>query len=201
MGTGRWLAVCAAAVLAAVPAVLPAQQTPEQVVQAYYGHHRAGELDRVVALTHPRALEAFKSGIGRFMALVGDEGDSPFGEIGDLENMSADSAYLMFLQEMGSGDQEELEELFEELQVQPLGHVMQGDSVAHVVSEASTRFSGVTARQMMVTTLRRHGSRWLVDPGEGLVGMMAGGMMPLLMTAGMEAGMAGVLDDEEDHDH
>lgn len=201
MGTGRWLAACAAAVLAAVPAALPAQQTPEQVVQAYYGHYRAGELDRVVALTHPRALEAFKSGVGRFMALTGDGEDSPFGEMGDLENMPADSAYLMFMQEMGAGEEEELEELFGALQVQPLGHVLQGDSVAHVVYDASTAFSGVTARQVMVITLRRHGSQWLVDPGDGLVGMLAGGMMPLLMTAGMEAGMAGVLDDEEDHDH
>ena len=198
MGTGRWLAACAA-VLAAVPAALPAQQTPEEVVQAYYTHYRAGELDRVVALTHPRALEAFKSGFGRFMALAADDEDSPFGEIGDLENLPADSAYLRFMQ---SADEDGgFEEIFGALQVQTLGHVMQGDSVAHVVADASTAFSGVTARQVMVVTLRRHGSRWLVDPGDGLMGMMAGGMMPLLMAAGMEAGMAGMLGDEEDHDH
>ncbi|HEX2076709.1 MAG TPA: hypothetical protein VHG08_03340 [Longimicrobium sp.] len=200
MGTGRWLAVCAAAVLAAVPAALPAQQTPEQVVQAYYGHYRAGELDRVVALTHPRSLEAFKSSIGRFMAFAGDEEDSPFGEMGDLESLPADSAYLVFMQGAGQ-EEEEYRELFGALQVQPLGHVLQGDSVAHVVFEASTELSGVSAREVMVITLRRQGSQWLVDPGGNLLDMVAGGMMPLLMRAGMEAGMSGMLDDEEDHDH
>jgi hypothetical protein len=100
MACSRWLAGCAAAVLAAVPAALPAQ-TPEEVVRAYYGHYGAGELDRMVALTHPRALEAFKSSIGRMMAFIGDEDESLFGELGDLENMSADSAYLVFLREWG----------------------------------------------------------------------------------------------------
>jgi hypothetical protein len=88
------------------------------------------------------------------------------------------------------------------LQVQPLGHVMQGDSVAYVVSEASTKFSGVSARQVTVVTLRRHQSRWLVDPGSNLMDMLVGGMTSLLMAAGMEAGMAGVFaGDDEDHDH
>lgn len=199
MGTGRWLAACAATVLAAVPAALSAQQTPEEVVQAYYGHYRAGELDRVVALTHPLALEAFKSSIGRFMAFAGDDEDSPFAGMGDLESMSADSAYLAFMQ--GAGEEEGFSEIFGALQVQPLGHVMQGDSVAHVVAEAATEFSGITARQVMVVTLRRHGSHWLVDPGGNLMAMMAGGMMPLLMAAGMEAGMSGMLGGEDDHDH
>ncbi|HEX8243772.1 MAG TPA: hypothetical protein VF541_09760 [Longimicrobium sp.] len=199
MGTGRWLAACAAAVLAAVPAALPAQQTPEEVVQAYFGHYREGELDRVVALTHPRALEAFKSTITRLIALAGEE-DSPFGEMGDLENLPADSAYLVFMRGAAS-EEDDFRDIFGALRVQPVGHVLQGDSVAHVVYDAATEFSGVKARQMMVITLRRHGGQWLVDPGDSLMGMLGGGMMSLLMAAGMEAGMAGMLDDEEDHDH
>jgi hypothetical protein len=199
MGTGRWLAACAAAMLVAAQA-LPAQQTPEEVVQAYYGHYRAGELDRVVALTHPRAMESFKSGFARLMAFAADhDEDLPFGMMGDMESLPADAAYLMFMR--GAGEEEGFTEILGGLQVQPLGHVMQGDSLAHVVADASPEFTGVTTRQVMVVTVRRHGAQWLVDPGDSLMGMMAAGMMPLLMAAGMEAGMTGALDEDEDHDH
>jgi hypothetical protein len=197
----RWLGACAAAVVLAWPAAAAAQQSPEEVAQAYLTHFRAGEVSRVAALTHPRALESFRTVI---LQMVGDEdlSDSPLAEVGDVETMSGQELFVTF---MGfAAEDQEFSSMFSTLEVQPLGHVAQGDSLAHVVYGARLAFMNQQAQQMMVITLRRQGSTWLVDPGDGLMNMMGGGLMTLVMSAGMQAGMAegmGMDDGDEDHDH
>lgn len=58
----------------------------------------------------------------------------------------------------------------------PLGHLAEGDSVAHVVYTGRGRFAGGTASQTMAMTLRRHEGAWRVDPGPNLAGMMGAGV-------------------------
>jgi hypothetical protein len=195
----RWLGAGAAVVVLACPAAAAAQQqSPEEVAQAYFAHFRAGEVDRVAALTHPRALESFRTFLLQ-MVDGEDLSDSPLAEVGDIETMSAQELLVAVME--GAGEEEEFGEMFNTLEVQPLGHVVQGDSLAHVVYAARLAFMNQQSQQTMVLTLRRHSSGWLVDPGDGLMNMMGGGLMTLMMTAGMQAGIAGGLDMGDDHDH
>lgn len=190
------LAALVAAAVVASPAALGAQQSPEQVVQAYLTHFRAGEMDRVAALMHPRALESFRTVMLR---LIGDElEETPLAGRDDVATMPADSFYLFFME--AGGQQAEFSEIFQSLQAQPVGHVAQGDSLAHVVYTARMDFMGQQAQQTAVLTLRRHGNGWRVDPGDGPMNMVGGGLMSLVMTAGMQAGMAEAFSEGMDED-
>lgn len=188
----RWLGACAAAVLIVPPAAAQ-QQSPEEVAQAYFAHFRAGEMDRVTALTHPRTLESFRTFM---LGMLGDEiqEHERFEGRTDLATMPADSFYLAFIEP--DDDDEGIDVMFQTLEVQPLGHVMQGDSVAHVVYTARVALMDQPTAQTMVLTLRRHRNAWLVDPGEGMMGLI-GGLMPLMMSAGMQAGMLNRFGDDD----
>lgn len=195
----RWLAACAAALVPAVPAA--AQQSPEAVAQAYFAHYRAGEMDRVAALMHPRALESFRG----FLLEMGGEmlDDTPLAGR-DLSTIPVDSIFLAFTEGEEAGDDEGFAEVFGTLDVQTLGHVLQGDSLAHVVYVGRLEFMGQPVQQTTLITLRRHDRGWLVDPGDGFLAIMGGGMMTLFMNAGMQAGMAGfaeALAEAEAHGH
>lgn len=210
-----WLAMGLAAVLAS-PAALPAQQSPEEVAAAYFAHFRAGEMNRAVALMHPRALESFRTVM---LGMIGEDEleETPLAGRDDIATMPADSFYLAFFQ--GVGEDDDFTAMFRTLNVQPLGHVLQGDSLAHVVYSAGMDFMNQQTQQTAVLTVRRHRGGWLVDPGDGLASMVGGGLISLIMAAGMQAGMAAGFggmdyfnvgvdvdhdsddDDDEDHDH
>jgi hypothetical protein len=192
----RWLGACAAAMALASPTAAAAQQqSPEEVAQAYFAHFRAGEVDRVAALTHPRALESFRTFLLQ-MVDGEDLSDSPLAEVGDVETMSAQELFVALME--SADEEEEFGEMFSTLEVQPLGHVAQGDSLAHVVYAARLAFMNQPSQHTMVLTLRRHRDAWLVDPGDGLMNMIGGGLMPLLMSAGMQAGMMEAMSEGDD---
>jgi hypothetical protein len=187
----RWLCAAAAAVVLATPAGLRAQQSPEQVVRAYYTHLRQGDAAELARLTHPVALERFKTTIVDMMR-GGGGGDTDFPLAPEeLAALPADSAYIVFMTGVGEGmNSAEMRSLMEDLQIEVLGNVAQGDSAVHVVYDASATFMETTTRQTMVVTLRRDGREWRVDPGEGLMNMMGAGVMNLLMSSALQAGMA-----------
>lgn len=186
----RWMCAAAAAVVLAAPAGLRAQESPEQVVHAYYAHLRDGDAAGVARLTHPAALERFKTTILDLLRSSGG-GDVDFPlKADELQALPADSAYQVFMSGVGEGmSSDEMRSLLEDLQIDVLGHVAQGDSAVHVVYDASATFMETTSRQTMVITLRRDGRAWRVDPGEGLMNMMGAGVMDLLMGSAMQAGM------------
>lgn len=198
MKINRWLSAAALAALLAAPAGVRAQQTPEQVVQAYYGHLREGDMGQVARLTHPQALERFRATILEMMRGIGGGDDFPL-SAEELAALPADSAYVAFMTGAGEGmNSDEMRTLLEEMRIEVLGQVPQGDSVVHVVYDASASFMGQQTRQTMVVTLRRDGAQWRVDPGEGLMNMMGAGVMTLLMGSAMQAGMmAGLAGEEE----
>lgn len=116
----------------------------------------------------------------------------------ELAALPADSAYLVFMQGVGGGmETDEMRSLLSELDIEVLGQVPQGDSVVHVVFEATSSFMNTKSRQTMVVTLRRDGRNWRVDPGEGLMNMMGAGVMNLMMGSAMQAGLAAGMMGEE----
>ena len=187
----RWLCAAAAAVVLAAPAGLRAQQSPEQVVRAYYAHLREGDGAGVARLTHPVALERFKTTLVDLIRRSGGGGGAGFPlQADELDALPADSAYQVFMTGVGEGmSSDEMQSLMEDLEIEVLGQVAQGDSAVHVVYDASSTFMDARARRTMVVTLRRDGREWRVDPGEGLMNMMGAGVMDLLMGSAMQAGM------------
>lgn len=170
--------------LCSLPSRAAAQQTPEQVAVTYYDHFIEGRLNELAALTHPRALESFK---GTILAAMEqdpsqDEGNPTADE---LRRMPADSVYLWAI---GAAPEESrLAALMVDWRMEPLGHLPQGDSVAHVVYVGRGSVGGAQVAQTMAMTLRRHQDRWLVDPGDGLLGMLGSSVMYLMLAATMES--------------
>jgi hypothetical protein len=182
--------------LLAAPAALAAQQTPEQVVTAYYQGMRAGNMAQVAALTHPQALESFKTMIVEMLVAEGDpNGELPVTEA-ELRAMPADSVYRFFMNGMGDGtNDDDMRALLEGLELEVMGSVARGDDVRYVVFEARGTMSENPVQQMMVLTLRRAGREWRVDPGEGLMNMMGAGLFGLMMSSAMQAGFDGMGED------
>ena len=161
-----------------------AQDTPEAVAQAYFAHLREGRMQEFAALTHPRALESFKTTI--VAALEQDTtAEAAEMDLETLRTLPADSVYLRML--TAAPEEARLGFLMADMRMEPLGHLAQGDSVAHVVYVGRATMMGAEAAQTMAMTLRRHQGRWLVDPGDGLLGMMGSSVMYLLVAASMEA--------------
>lgn len=155
-------------------------------------------MDRVVALMHPRALESFRD----FVAQLGGDGplqDTPLAGR-DLASVPADSVFLAFMRGTDGAADEQLDEMFGGLEVQTLGHVPQGDSLAHVVYVGRLALMEQQVQHTALLTLRRYGDGWRVDPGDGPMAAL-GGVMTLFMQAGMQAGMAGLGGMDGGHDH
>lgn len=192
MTTKNWLCGAALALILAAPAGLRAQQTPEQVVRAYYGALREGNVSQVADLTHPQALEAFKTFVIGFVEGMGGAADEDMPiTVEEMRRLPADSVYQVFMAGVGEGlNQEEARSLLADMEVQVMGQVARGDSMMYVVYDATSSFMGTRTTQTMVLTLRRDGREWRVDPGEGLMNMMGAGVFSLMMSAAMQAGMA-----------
>jgi hypothetical protein len=181
-------ALAALALIAAAPVCAAAQQTPEGVAVAYFEHFKEGRLQEFTALVHPRALESFKTAI--VASLEADTSAAADGlDVEVLRTLPADSVYLRIL--TAAPEENRLAVLMTEMRMEPLGHLAQGDSVAHVVYVGRGSIMGAEAAQTMAMTLRRHGDRWLVDPGDGLLGMLGSSAMYLLLAASMEGQFGG----------
>ena len=187
MTTRTWFAPALLAALLGGGAPLAAQQTPEEVAVAYYESYRDGELARMVALTHPRALQWFKTTLVSQLEREAptDDGFS----VDTLRGLSPDSVYLRMLS--ASGEEQRFAAMMGDVRMEPIGHLPEGDSVAHVVYTGRGSFGGGEMAQTMALTLRRHEGRWLVDPGESVLSMMGASVMYLVVGASMQAGMGG----------
>lgn len=164
--------------LAAAPAA--AQETPEQVVSAYFGHLSRGEMRQAGALIHPRALESFKvfmSDPEQKMMLQGDAVDMP----ADVASLPADSVFSLMLNGL-RGSHEEARAVFSGLRVDVLGHLDRGDA-SYVTYTAETRMGDTPVSHAGLVVLRREGARWRIDPGDGMLVLLGnGGAMQLLMS-------------------
>ncbi|MBW3573076.1 MAG: hypothetical protein KY467_18420 [Gemmatimonadetes bacterium] len=171
----------------ALPARAAAQETPEEVALAYFEHFKEGRLAELTALTHPRALAWFKNAL--ITALEQDSADAADLDVDALRVLPPDSVYLRMLNAAPEGNR--LGALMVDMRMEPLGHLAQGDSLAHVVYVGRGNLMGAEAAQTMAVTLRRHQDRWLVDPGDGLLGMLGTSVMYLLIAATMEGRTTG----------
>lgn len=176
--------LCAAALL---PVRAAAQQTPEEVAVAYYEAYRDGRLQEMTALTHPRALEWFKDTFVRALEQEGPQ-DDEFNPA-TLRALPADSVYLRMIG--GASEEQRFAAMMADVRMEPIGHLPEGDSVAHVVYVGRGTMGGAAYAQTMAITLRRHEGRWRVDPGESMIGMMGASVMYLVVAASMQDQLTG----------
>jgi hypothetical protein len=161
--------------LCALPARAAAQETPEQVVQRYYQTFQSGDYVANAALMHPGALEELKTTLTAMAALPGATEEPEFREmfgVNTLEEMRALPAQVLFERVLRNQLEGELRAILAAAQVDVLGHVMEGDTTAHVVYRMRMEFGGQTMDQVQVVPLERVDGQWRVLLTGSLAGMM-----------------------------
>lgn len=176
----RALPVLAAALLALAPG-LAAQDTPEQVAGRYFETLRTGDYAANVALMHPEALDELREMMQGLVALAGtaaaeEEVDSTFQQMFGVPDAAAFnqlSAAQVFERMLRSQlENPDMREILSGSQTTILGHVMEGDSVAHVVYRMRMSFGEMDMDQVQVTPLKRADGQWRVLLTGSLAGMM-----------------------------
>ena len=160
----------------AIPAGAAAQETPEQVVQRYYETFRGGDFAANAAIMHPDALEELKTTLVGFAEIPGateEEGFTEMFGVRTLEEMRALPPAALFERMLRSQlDSEEMRGILAGTEIAVLGHVMEGDTTAHVVYRMRMSFAQQTMDQVQVMPLKRAGGQWRVLLTGSLAGMM-----------------------------
>jgi hypothetical protein len=173
----RALPALVAALLMAAPGVA-AQQTPEQVVEAYFRSFITADYAANVALMHPEALEDMKETMSGLAALPGAADEPEFREmfgVNSLEEFNRLTPAALFERVLRSQlEQPEMREILSGAQVTVLGHVMEGDSMAHVVYRMRMSLSAMDMNldQVQVAPVKRHDGEWRVLLTGSFAGMM-----------------------------
>ena len=159
----------------ALPGRVAAQDTPEQVVTRYYQTFRSGDYAANAALMHPGALEELKTMLVGMSALPGATENPEFREmfgVGTIEELRALPAQTLFERVLRNQLEGEMRAVLASSRVNVLGHVMEGDSTAHVVYRMHMEFGGQTMDQVQVVPLERVDGQWRVLLTGSLAGMM-----------------------------
>ncbi|MBW3573075.1 MAG: hypothetical protein KY467_18415 [Gemmatimonadetes bacterium] len=159
----------------ALPSRAGAQDTPEAVVQRYYDTFRSGDFAGNAALMHPEALEELKTTLTGLAALPGATEELEFREmfgVSSVEQMRALPAPVLFERVLRNQLEGEMRAILATAEVDILGHVMEGDTTAHVVYRMRMNFGGQWLDQVQVIPLRRAGGDWRVLLTGSLAGMM-----------------------------
>lgn len=160
-----------------LPAAAAAQETPEQVVRRYYDTFRGGDFAANAAIMHPDALEELKTTLLGFAGIPGateEEGFTEMFGVRTLEEMRALPPAVLFERMLRSQlENEEMRQILAGTQVDVLGHVMEGDTTAHVVYRMQMSFAGQSVNQVQVVPLKRADGEWRVLLTGSLAGMMS----------------------------
>lgn len=159
----------------ALPLRAVAQDTPEAVAQRYYETFRNGDFAGNAALMHPDALEELKTTLTGLAAMPGATEDAEFREmfgVSTIEELRALPAPVLFERVLRNQLEGEMRAILASTEVTVLGHVMEGDSTAHVVYRMRMNFGGQSLDQVQVMPLQRAGGQWRVLLTGSLAGMM-----------------------------
>lgn len=154
----------------------PAQpSTPEEVAVAYTEAITAGDLALASQFFHPDALSQFKDFFIEIAHLDVDDTEdfeSVFGfELAEIESMTPEVAFQVF---MGFvlGEHEELAMMLQDMTLEVIGHVMEGEDLAHVVSRNRIQLFGFQYEQVDVVSLQLHEGQWMMLLSAELAGMI-----------------------------
>lgn len=151
------------------------RSTPEAVAQRYFEAMKADRTSEIIALTHPAVLDNFKAqlmpALERSAKAKTKSGGETFRYLGGgrkietIRAMSSADFVTMVLDTM-------MDMMGDELPFQvngtPLGHVMEGSDIAHVVYRFKIEADGAPPLASMyqdaaVITMRRSGESWYLN--------------------------------------
>jgi hypothetical protein len=159
----------------ALPSRADAQETPEAVVQRYYETFRSGDFAGNAALMHPAALEELKTTLTGMAALPGATEDLEFREmfgVSTIQEMRDLPPAVLFERVLRNQLEGEMRAILATTEIGILGHVMEGDTTAHVVYRMKMNFGGQRLDQVQVMPLQRANGEWRVLLTGSLAGMM-----------------------------
>lgn len=161
---------------------LAAQESPEQVMERYYDTFRTGDYAANVALMHPEALQSMKETLAGLAAMPGAEEAPEFAQmfgVSSIEEFNQLAPAALFERILRAQlEQPEMREVLSNAQVNVLGHVMEGDSVAHVVYRMRMGIGEMTVDQVQVAPLKRANGEWRVLLTGSFAGMMNAARSP-----------------------
>lgn len=162
--------------LLAMAAPLAAQETPEAVFQRYFETFRTADYAGNAALMHPQALESMKETLTGLLAIPGADDPAELREtfgVGSVEEMRQMPPAALFERMLRSQlENPEMRQILSGAQISVLGHVMEGDTTAHVVYRMRMSVGEMDMDQVSVAPLQMHEGRWRVLLTGSLAGMM-----------------------------
>jgi hypothetical protein len=154
-------------------------ETPEMVTRQFGAAMRANDWVGTAELMHPQALARFR---GMFLPIVAADSTGKLCERLFATTSAAEVAALpdaelfaRFFRTLVSGAPE-LNGMFAGADLVPVGHVLEGNDVAHVVFRMKVAAEGVTITKVQAMSLRRAGKTWRVllsGDFEGLAAALA----------------------------
>ncbi len=151
-----------ALVLSLGPSVA-AQTTPEDAAAQLMDAVKDADFERAATLMHPDALGSLKR-LVMDIASVDSSGTFAAMFIGETDPavIAALPPMDVFVHFIGAvfGIQPEMGEALRNLEAEAVGHVVEGDSLAHVVMRNRTAMMGMTISKTEVVTVKRYRGEW-----------------------------------------
>lgn len=140
-------------------------ETPEMVTRQFGAAMRTNDWVGTAELMHPDALARFR---GMFLPIVAADPTGKLCERLFATRSTAEVAALpdaelfaRFFRTLVSGAPE-MSGMFAGADLVPVGHVLEGNDVAHVVFRMKVAADGVTMTKVQAMSLRRSGKTWRV---------------------------------------
>lgn len=140
-------------------------ETPEVVTRQYGAAMRANDWVGTAELMHPDALARFRR---MFLPLVDADTTGQLcrrlfdaSSASELAGLPDAELFARFFRTLVN-DAPELSGMFAGADLVPIGHVLEGNDVAHVVFRMKVAADGVTLTKVQAVSLRRLGRTWRV---------------------------------------
>jgi hypothetical protein len=137
--------------------------TPEATAWHLFAAYRANDLRRAAACMHPEALDRLKAFLVDIATLDPQGGfASMFVGASDVEAVRALPPPEAFARFIGTVMrlEPEMGNAFQSLDVDVLGHVVEGDTLAHVVTRSHVTVKGLDVTQTEVVSMKAYEGEW-----------------------------------------
>jgi hypothetical protein len=158
--------------LAGLSAQGRAASTPEEVVDQYFQAFRSGDLEGMAALMHPEELAVMQQELVPVIAHGIDKVESGtavdpmqlklFADTDSIDTISSeppDKFFVRFMNWVGRMNPM-MQESMRNASIETIGHVMEGDEIAHVVYRIRLMAQGARVSQMNVMPAKKNGDEW-----------------------------------------
>lgn len=152
-----------------------AQDTPVDVARRHFAALKSGNVDAYMDLMHPDELAKFKSMLAPAMAA--DTSGEGAKQLFDLNNSAefmrlTDREVFARVLKKFVMDSPDFQETMTTMQVEPIGSVMEGTDMSHVVYRMKIRiYDEVDVTSMEVVSMRRFNNSWRMMLDKEMEGM------------------------------